>query len=1084
MVKIVISTDWTKTRDYILDRIAEDVSAQKGGRFLVVPDLITHDMERRLSAAAGDTCSRFCEVVSFKRLAQRVAEYSQCAVPACLDNGGRIVAMAAAVKMLAGKLKNYACVSARPEFLSGLVDAVDEFKRCCISAQDLHKASLRTEGEFAQKLEELALIYESYDAITAQGKCDPRDQMTWLLEHMETTDFAEKHVFYVDGFPDLTGQHSRILAHLIENSPSVTVGLNCDKVGSDNMAFEKVGKTALDIKSLAGSDYETVVLDDSATPLRLSALRLFQGTTKVIEGLDAYLHIYRGESVYEECTGAAERVLQIVRGGGRYRDIGIVCADLSGYENALRLAFARSGIPYYRSGTDSILQKTVIRSLLCAMDVALGGFDRSAVLRYMRSVLCSLETETCDMLENYCFVWNVNGQDWCKPWTNHPDGLAKEFDSESTGRLAALEEARFVLVEPLLRLGKGLKEAADLSAQVKVLYQYFLDISLADRFSELAAHMDGAGDNRTAQIINQLWDILIAALEQLHDVLGSTAWDPESFVRLFTLLLSQYDVGTIPTVLDAVSIGAVRAMRCTEVRHLIILGAKEGALPSYSGSAGVLSDREREDLRALNLPLTGGGMEGIQSEFYEIYACYSGARETVDVFCGADQPSFIYNRLVSMAGAEHKLQVDKASVTTDPVDAAAWLVASGDGINAAALGIQDTYLDMKERAQYELGSLSAEAVKKVYGDKLDFSATQVDAQAVCRFSYFLNYGLKLKEMKEAAVDPAQFGTYFHDVLEHTTKKVKELGGFHKVSLDKTLELAMHYSKEYIREKFASLDSERVTYLIERNSAELILLIRELWAELSQSLFEPDQFELGFGEKRTLPAAEIPGEGLKASLNGYVDRVDKWTDGDRNFFRIVDYKTGKKTFDYCDVFNGIGLQMLLYLFALEQGGESLLGDNPLPAGVQYFAAMYPFLPDDSGLMDKSTQKKRNDILIRKGIVLNDDRVLNAMEPEGAPKRINVKQDKSGALVGDLVTFSQLKQLRQYVFKVLRRLVNEIGNGIVEPNPYSRGDNYDACRFCPYGAVCRRSTVKNCRNYKEISAADFWANVESEVTSGGR
>mgnify|MGYP003303375498 CR=1 FL=1 len=38
------------------------------------------------------------------------------------------------------------------------------------------------------------------------------------------------------------------------------------------------------------------------------------------------------------------------------------------------------------------------------------------------------------------------------------------------------------------------------------------------------------------------WEILIGALEQLYDVLGETAWDPEHFTRLFRLLLSQYHV--------------------------------------------------------------------------------------------------------------------------------------------------------------------------------------------------------------------------------------------------------------------------------------------------------------------------------------------------------------------------------------------------------------------------------------------------------------------------------------------------------------------------------------------------------------
>ena len=101
--------------------------------------------------------------------------------------------------------------------------------------------------------------------------------------------------------------------------------------------------------------------------------------------------------------------------------------------------------------------------------------------------------------------------------------------------------------------------------------------------------------------MNQLWDILLSALEQLKDVLGQTSWDNESFIRLFKLLLSQYDVGTIPPVLDTVMVGPVSAMRCQQVKHLLVLGASEGCLPAYGGSSGILSDAERTALRKLGV---------------------------------------------------------------------------------------------------------------------------------------------------------------------------------------------------------------------------------------------------------------------------------------------------------------------------------------------------------------------------------------------------------------------------------------------------------------------------------------------------
>ena len=104
MLRLVLSTDWIAGRERILQYVAEDVRARRGNRILMVPELISHDTERRLCTAAGDTASRYAEVLSFPRLLRRVSEQTQFMPPECLDNGGRLTAMAAATRQLSSKL--------------------------------------------------------------------------------------------------------------------------------------------------------------------------------------------------------------------------------------------------------------------------------------------------------------------------------------------------------------------------------------------------------------------------------------------------------------------------------------------------------------------------------------------------------------------------------------------------------------------------------------------------------------------------------------------------------------------------------------------------------------------------------------------------------------------------------------------------------------------------------------------------------------------------------------------------------------------------------------------------------------------
>ncbi|MGM9548478.1 MAG: PD-(D/E)XK nuclease family protein [Faecousia sp.] len=1085
MLHLLLGRDWTANRDEILKRIAADVAGRKGNRILMVPELISHETERRLCAATGDTASRYAEVLSFTRLARRVEDSMGSAAEECLDNGGRVVAMAAAARHLSSRLKAYAAVETKPEFLTGLIDALDEFKRCCITSGDLSRAAGETEGSLAQKLEELALLMESYDALCSRGRRDPRDQMTWLLEQMEQGDFAQEHVFYIDGFPDFTRQHLAILEHLIQASSDVTVSLNCDRVDSHLLAFEKAGDTAsqlLRCAQHAGVEVKLEIIPEKHLPLSPVREGLFQGTIRR-GGAQDCLRVFRTGSPYLECMGAARQVMELVASGCRYRDISLILTDITVYQPLVNLIFHRFHIPVYQSGTEDILQKSVIATVLTALDAALSGFDLKNVLRYLRSALSPIDPDTCDRVENYAIIWGIRGQKWIKDWENHPDGLSGVWTDNDRARLAELNEARNLAMTPLIRLQQGFRDADDLRGQVLALYAFLEDISLGQRLSDLAQELDASGDNRGAQILNQLWEILLGALEQMYDVLGDTRWESEHFTRLFRLLLSQYDVGTIPPVLDAVQVGPVSAMRCHQEKHLIVLGAEEGKLPGYSGSAGVLTDQERVTLRELGVPLTGGAMEGVQAEFAEIYGCFCGAMESVTVFCSAEQPSFVYRRLSDLAGGEQQAKDILGFATADAQEAGAYL-ARWDAEDAAKrLNVPDTYAETCRRRDYCLGKVERENIGKLYGATLNLSASQIDRQAECRLSYFLKYGLRARERKEAVIDPAEFGTYVHAVLENTARCIRDMGGFHRVSLEETLDIAHRFSDEYAREHFSQIESERVTYLFHRHIQELDMVVRELWLELKESLFSPVGFEVSFGSDGGLPPIPVPNGGMNAVLRGFIDRVDTWDSGASRYFRVVDYKTGKKDFDYCDVFNGVGLQMLLYMFALKSSGDEMLGDRPVAAGVQYFPARAPYLSSDGKLSEEEAEQERKAEWKRRGLLLRDETVLQAMEPGDAPQRMCYSVKKDGSLAGDLADRDQLKLLEGYVFRVLAGLVEDIASGNVEPNPYTRGSAHDACRFCPYGAVCHPASVEGRRNYKTMDAQRFWDEIGKEMGALG-
>ncbi len=1086
MLTLLLGSDWIANRNEILYRISQDVKAEQGNRILMVPELISHDTERRLAEAAGDTASRFAEVLSFTRLGRRVMELVGNASMECLDNSGRIVAMAAAARQLHSKLKAYGSVETKPEFLAEMVDAVDEFKRCCIGPEDLRAAVGKTSGILAQKLEELSLLLESYDAICAQGKRDPRDQMTWVLEQLQEMDFARNHVFYVDGFPDFTRQNMAILEHMISSGADVTVSLNCDRRQSDRIAFEKAGNTAQQLWNYAKSqDIPVTVLPVEPRMDALRSLRehIFEGKCQLDPALQACVKAVKAASVYQECQAAAGEIMERVMGGCRYRDFAIVCTQPEKYTPALRLVFGKCGIPLYLAGTEPVLQTGVISTLVYALDAAIGGLEHRDVLRYLRSTLSPLEQEACDRVENYAVIWAVSGKAWTESWTGHPRGLVDRWEEADRLELEKLNTYRDLAIAPLLRLRERFRTSGSIGDQISAIYDFLEEITFRQRLEALAQSLDGEGDNRSAQICNQLWESLLGALKQMEDVLGATVWDEENFVRLLKLLLSQCDVGTIPPVLDSVSVGSVDAMRCQQQKHLILLGAEEGNLPGYGGSSGLLTDQERVALRAVDVPLTGGAMEGLQAEFAEIYGVFCGAEESVTVLSSGSQSSFIYRRMADLTGGEIQADKEWTQHQYNPLSAASYLVRSGDAQMARQLGILSYFHHIDARRTHSLGAVSRENVQALYGKKLRLSASQVDRQAECRLSYFLKYGLRAQERKEATVDPAEFGTYVHAVLEKTGRAVMERGGFHNITLEETLSLASDFSEEYLQAHFGALESQRLEYLFRRNMQELEMVVRELWRDLNQAEFEPAHFELRFDENGQMPAISIPNGAVEAVLRGFVDRVDCWQRDRSSYFRVVDYKTGKKDFDYCDVFNGVGLQMLLYLFALEKAGDAVLPGKRISAGVQYFPARAPYVSVEGSLDEEQARAARKSNWKRSGLLLADEAALRAMDRSEKMETLSCKVLKDGTLSGDVADRRQLGLLSDYVMHCLGRMAEDIASGNVEPNPYTRGNSHNACTFCPYGAVCHQETVDGRRNYKSMTAQRFWEEIEKEAQSHG-
>ena len=313
---------------------------------------------------------------------------------------------------------------------------------------------------------------------------------------------------------------------------------------------------------------------------------------------------------------------------------------------------------------------------------------------------------------------------------------------------------------------------------------------------------------------------------------------------------------------------------------------------------------------------------------------------------------------------------------------------------------------------------------------------------------------------------------------------REEGGAAALSRERRRALTRQAVERYVTEELGGLEGQtpRFRYLFQRLRRTVDQVVDQVLDELAASDFQPISFELGFGEKGDLPPVEVSDGGVQVRISGFVDRVDGWVHNGRLYLRVVDYKTGRKSFDLTEIWNGMGLQMLLYLFTLQEKGEALYHLPVEPAGVLYLPAREALVEGSRRMSEEERQKAVDKQLRRHGLVLDDPAVLAAMERpgEGGVRFLPVRITRTGAITGEsLVSAQRLGRLKRHTEKVLREVCQELAAGKITADPFWRGEQKNGCLYCDYAAACHFEEGRggDCRRWlPRMDARRFWEQVE--------
>lgn len=1079
-------------------------SVKRGRRvFLIVPEQMAVDAEARMTELIGDAPSLSLEILNFRRLCNRVfREYGGLSYNYITKSGKQLM-MWQTLTELAPLLKTRTAVERGS--VSRMLSAVNEFKAYRISPIALERAAKKlsddeSQAKLSDKLYDLSLIFASYINLVSETCDDASDDLTKAAELLAEHDFFNGADVCLDSFSGFTPQEFAVIREIIRQAENVTLSvcLDAPPETSRDELFANSADTAAKLKQLALSARkqisETVLTTERRT--HLPELKFLESSLWSLDltAEDAYsadapaLRLIECSDLFSECEAVAADICRRVREGAAWRDFTITTRGIDRYDGILDVILEKYGIPHFVSRRTDIKTKPVIKLILSSLTLRAANFRTADVISYIKTGLCGITPDEVSCLESYAELWRIRGAArWASDWDMNPAGYTAAFTEDSARLLDEINDIRERVMLPLIDLHTELDKAENIRGYSAALYEFLCALEIPKKLASVA-ETQRRTDPAAVQETEQLFGILIDALDELCTVMPETAVDTAAYTELLKLIFDETDIGRIPGTVDEVVSGDASLLRAAG-RHVYVIGANEGIFPLAPAENGIFSDSDREMLSTVGVELAGGlDYQATDERFYFYRALTSASHSVTVVWSGSDlsghtmKPSFGVTRLRSLFPRVEVTKYSELPIESRLEGKANLLefIAETDGTPlGAALREYAAYDDELSKRINKLSVplcddeavLCADTCKKLMPGDLALTQSRLDAYVLCHFSYFCKYILKLEDQKPAAFNAADIGTFIHHILENFVSRAEAAGDISDITDDELDEMVEDIISDYMKTicRIApDFSGSRLAHLFARLKRSSRLLCKNIVSEFSQSRFKPAFFELPIrhpapDEVAVEPLSVKLADGSRAYIYGVADRVDILHHNDKYYVRVVDYKTGSKEFSLDDVSMGLNLQMLLYLFSIQKNGASpknalefAKNAEIVPAGVLYFSAGVPTLTLDAEASPEEVEQMASDKLSRRGLLLDDPEVLAAMDRELSGAYLPIRQKKDGSFSGadSLTSLDGFKTLLSSIEDTIKRIGGEIKRGNASAKPI-RDKKHDACAYCEMRPICRKA-----------------------------
>ncbi len=1060
----------------IMELIEESVSSG-GDVIAIVPEQFSYEFDRKLYNKMGAEQFNRAETHSFTSLARGIFQrFGGGNTGAYMDDLMLTGLVLQAIRRAEGMLQSFDRQCGRSEFVSEAAAIISVLRRSGVDSAQLFEKCGSIKGRLYDKVNDIALIYQQYETLLLKHGFN--DMLTYITEAAAIAnghDFFAGKTIFIDEFESFTSDQYEMLTVMLFLADNVYIAFRMESEDEQDFSlFSSVGTACRKIRRIAseyGVKYAFTHFKDQYRmkhgDLKTLSSSIFRPVKNEPMFDSTHIHIVEAATPFDEveyvCAAIKRKLWEDpdIKCG----DIAVVTENLSDYAGMIKHSMEMYGLPCHIDmplpvlHTPFMVYITTLMSLMRKRQP-----DTELLLRLGKSGFTDCSLTEISVLENYCYVWSIDGNMWNEPFQSGDD-------------TATVNVIRSKLLSPLHSLTELCCECETGADFSRSIYTFLRSQSIGTRAEKMFSNVTPGRQLQMKQDFKRVWDSLMDILDVLAELCGDSKCSvPEYFTMLYSML--QTVSHTVPPrTLDAVIAAPAGTSRLSEPKITFVLGVCEGVFPSSHKARGLFSEHERSELERYGVAIGESPEILAADERLAVYKILSSASD--ELYLCYPLKDVGDNRCLRSSVIDYILSLFENS--EDMITYTRHLPTSYFAVTKAAAYyhyVQDfskrdvdissiqTILNEDEyyagRINYLMNvhndndfTVSPELIEKLTGSRLILTSSRFESFRMCPFQYFCRYALKLYDRRKVHLGAAESGILVHSCVEQLLKNVTKeqfLAMTKEELADRITNISTAYWIDVLGGDFKHNLREMAS--LEYINKGITALAAHLQLEFAQSDFYPEYLEAEISDKSVdFPSPKLKTtDGHLVTIQGIADRVDIMRKDGEEWVRIVDYKTDGKKFSIGNLIYGIDMQMLLYLFAVTDEKARLSGCKP--AGVLYLPAGAPQCTAERGDSKDIGSIIMNQYMMN-GLFIDKPEILRGMDKKLAGDFIRPRLIKSGerfdSRSGDFLSESQMKLLMKYTYSKVIETAEKIYKGEVEADPLFISGR-DACAFCSYKGIC--------------------------------